>query len=162
MTAGFHRATSDDDLDTLRQFFTFGGSLRMLAEIDPKHMGTLFEYAQQLFEAGDLSTARSVFLILVRIDQWNSDYWFSLGQCFQRLGLYNESIGCFARSGLIKVDDPRSAYFAGISYRLTGNNEYAIRAFRAALGWCGNRESFRGMKEDAMRQLADCERGELR
>jgi secretion system chaperone SscA len=156
MMEGSDRGMPHDDLEVLRTFFASGGSLRMLADIDRKDVDMLFAYAQQLFEGGDLRTACRIFLILVRIDHWDFDCWLLLGKCYQRLGAYDESIFCFSRSGMIIVDDPRPAYFAGISYRLTGNEVGAIKAFQAALRWCGDREDFWTIKKSVMQQIVDC------
>ena len=152
--------TPGEDHEVLQRFFASGGSIRMLADVDRRDMNTLFAYATQLFDAGDLNAAHKFFFMLARLDHWNFDYWFSLGLCYQRLAQHDEAIFCFSRAGMINVDDPRPACFAGISYRLVGNVEYAIKAFRAALNWCGDRDAYRDIKVNALQQLANCEREE--
>lgn len=129
----------------------------MLADVAQPDMDTLFAYATQLFEAGDISAARNFFFMLARIDHWNFDYWLSLGLCYQRLAQHEEATFCFSRAGMINVVDPRASYFAGVSYRFMGNLEYARKAFRAALNWCGERDEHRAIKASAMEHLIQCE-----
>ncbi len=146
-----------DDHEVLQQFFSRGGSLRMLASVDQNDMDLLYAYATQMYEAGEAEAARNFYFMLARIDHWNFDYWFSLGLCYQRLSQHEEAIFCFSRSGMIKVDDPRSSFFAGVSYRLLGNMEYARKALNAALKWCGERADYQDIRQSAAQLLAHCE-----
>jgi secretion system chaperone SscA len=146
-----------DDHDVLQQFFASGGSIRMLADVDPNDLDTVFAYASQLFEAGDFATARNFYFMLARIDHWHFDYWFWLGICHQRLGQHDEAIFCLSRAGMIRVDDPRASYHAGISYRIAGNLVYARKAFHAARNWCGEQPDYRALKANIEQHLAQCD-----
>ncbi|KVX77022.1 SycD/LcrH family type III secretion system chaperone [Burkholderia ubonensis] len=148
--------TRDDDHDVLQQFFASGGSIRMLIDVDQRDMDTVGAYADQLFAAGDWAAARNFYFMLARIDHWNFEYWFSLGICYQRLGQHEEAIFCLSRAGMIRVDDPRSSYHAGISYRVTGNLDYACKAFNAARNWCGEQPDYRAFKSNIEQHLAQC------
>ncbi|RQR48097.1 CesD/SycD/LcrH family type III secretion system chaperone [Burkholderia sp. Bp9126] len=151
---------ADDDHEVLERFFGAGGSIRMLADIAQSDMDKLFSYATQLFDAGEPRAACNFLMMLARIDHWNFDYWFMLGLSYQHLAQHEEAIFCFSRAGMIRIDDPRASFRAGISYRLVGNLDYAIKAFRAALKWCGDRDTWRDIKAGVMEQLAHCEREE--
>ncbi|WP_108034056.1 MULTISPECIES: SycD/LcrH family type III secretion system chaperone [Burkholderia] len=155
--AALNQTMPDDDHVVLQRFFASGGSIRMLADVERRDLDTLYAYATQLFDMGELHAARNFFLMLARVDHWNFDYWFALGLCQQRLARHDEAIFCFSRAGMIGVDDPRASYHAGVSYRLAGNLDYAAKAFRAALNWCGERDGHRDIKANAMQQLAQCE-----
>jgi secretion system chaperone SscA len=145
-----------DNAQVLQRFFSRGGSIRMLADIDLADVEILNTYATQLFESGQIEGARNIYLVLVSVDQWHFDCHLALGRCYQRLEQHEEAIYCFSRSGAIKVDDPRSSYFAGISYRITGNLEYASKAFNAAIRWCGSRGEHDELKREATQLLALC------
>ncbi|AOJ71475.1 MULTISPECIES: SycD/LcrH family type III secretion system chaperone [Burkholderia] len=154
--AALNQTTPHDDHAVLQRFFASGGSIRMLADVERRDLDTLYAYATQLLDAGELHAARNFLLMLARVDHWNFDYWFALGLCQQRLASHDEAIFCFSRAGMIRVDDPRASYHAGVSYRLAGNSDYAAKAFRAALGWCGERGEHSELKARAARQLAQC------
>ena len=105
-------------------------------DIDPNDMTMLQKYAEQLYQYDDYEGAKRIFYLLVRIDQWNGDNFFSLGKCYQKCNEHEEALFCFSRSGQINIEDPRSAYLAGESYLRLNNTEYARRAFEAAIRVC--------------------------
>ncbi len=144
----------DDDYAVLQQFFSRGGSVRMLADISKKDLDTLYAYAGQLFDAGEWQAAHNVYLVLARVDHWNFDYWLALGLTCQRIDSHDEAVFCFARAGTIRLDDPRAPFFAGISYRALGNEEYACKAFNAAIRWCGRKPEHDEIRTTAVAQLA--------
>ncbi|HBO5144910.1 TPA: SycD/LcrH family type III secretion system chaperone [Pseudomonas aeruginosa] len=148
-------AVSDDEV--LRDFFSRGGSIRMLSGVASDDLTTLHNYACQLFDAGELDAARNYFYLLAQVDHWRFEYWLGLGMCQQRLGAHQEAIFCFCRAGMIEVEDPRSSYFAGISYHLTGNQEYACKAFKAAIRWCAARPQYQELRQSVEQLLAQCE-----
>jgi len=148
----------DDEI--LRDFFSRGGSIRMLSDVNSQDLETLYNYAGQLFDVGELDAARNYFYLLVQVDHWCFDYWLGLGMCQQRLASHQEAIFCFSRAGMIEVQDPRSSYFAGISYDLTGNWEYARKAFTAAIRWCAACPQYQQLRRSAEQLLAQCEREE--
>lgn len=148
--------SGQDDQEVLQHFFARGGSIRMLADIKKHDVEQLYAYATQLFEAGDVPSARNIYYMLVRIDQWNFDCWLALGLCNQRLGRHEEAVGCFSHAAMITVDDPRSAYFAGISHSLLGHIECARKAFNAAIKWCNQRPEHEVMQRSAAQLLAHC------
>ncbi|RKT98650.1 CesD/SycD/LcrH family type III secretion system chaperone [Burkholderia sp. Nafp2/4-1b] len=154
------QTVSDEDHAVLKRFFSAGGSLRMLVDVERRDLDTLYAYATQLLDAGELRAAENFLLMLVRVDHWNFDYWFVLGLCHQRLAKHDEAIFCFSRAATVRVDDPRASYHAGVSYRLLGNIEYAAKAFRAAVDWCGERREYLDLRANASRQLAQCKREE--
>jgi secretion system chaperone SscA len=145
-----------DDHEVLQHFFVRGGSIRMLADIKQNDIDQLYAYATQLFDAGEIEVARNVYSMLVRIDHWNFDCWLALGLCHQRLGLHEEAVVSFGRAGMIKIDDPRSAYFAGISHSVIGNTEFARKAFNAAIKWCNQNPEHETIQRSAAQLLAHC------
>lgn len=148
--------SAQDDQEVLRHFFSRGGSIRMLADIQKDDIEQLYAYASQLFEAGDVAAARNIYYMLVRIDHWNFDCWLALGLCNQRLDRHEEAVGCFSHSAMITVDDPRSAYFAGISHSLLGHIECARKAFNAAIMWCNQQPKHAVLQRSAAQLLAHC------
>jgi secretion system chaperone SscA len=149
-------SSSPDDQEVLQHFFSRGGSIRMLMDIQKDDVEHLYAYATQLFEAGDIPAARNIYYVLVRIDHWNFNCWLALGLCNQRLGRHEEAVGCFSRSGMITADDPRSAYFAGISHSLLGHVKCARKAFNAAIQWCNQQPEHEEMQRSAAQLLAHC------
>lgn len=105
-------------------------------DVEESDMKMLSKYASQLYQYGDYEGAKRIFYLLVRVDQWNGDYFFSLAQCYQHCGEHEEALFCFSRSGQINIEDPRSAYLAGKSYLALNNNVYAKRSFEAAIRVC--------------------------
>ncbi len=150
----------NDDYDVLQKFFARGGSVWMLTDISKADLDTLYAHATQLFEAGEFAAARNVYLILARVDHWNAEYWFSLGLSFQRLAAHEDAVFCFGRAGMIRIDDPRASFFAGISHRALGNDAYACKAFNAAIRWCAEQSKYREIRQSAAEQLSYCSIGE--
>ncbi|CAM2880132.1 SycD/LcrH family type III secretion system chaperone [Vibrio neptunius] len=126
----------EKDFETLQAFLQQGGSLKMLADVEQKDLDLLYQYGTQLMNYGDYQGAKRIFYLLMKIDQWNFDYFFALGTCCQQLKQYEEAIFCFGRAGIVKVEDPRAPYFAGNNYLALGNNEYAIKSYQASLRVC--------------------------
>ncbi|MGF6401556.1 secretion system chaperone SscA [Pseudomonas frederiksbergensis] len=145
-----------DEHEVLQCFFARGGSIRMLADIQQDDIDGLYAYATQLFNADDIQAARNLYTLLVRIDHWNFECWLALGLCNQRLGLHEEAVNSFGRAGMINVDDPRSAYFAGISHSLLGQIECARKAFNAAIRWCNQQPKYEAIQHSAAQMLAHC------
>ena len=125
-----------NDFSSLQTFLQQGGSLKMLADINPKDLDILYRYGTQLMNYGDYEGAKRIFYLLMKIDQWNFDYFFSLGTCCQQLGEHEEAIFCFGRAGIVNIEDPRSPYYAGKSYGALGNIAYAIKSYKAAVRIC--------------------------
>lgn len=123
--------------EIFQEFFSRGGSLRMLADVPRERLDKVYAYANQLFDKQAYKKAKSFYLLLARLDEWCFNYWLALGICCQRLAEHEEAIFCFSRSGVIVIDDPRSSFYAGMSYEILGNHTYAYKSFRAALNWCG-------------------------
>ncbi|MBB6155178.1 secretion system chaperone SscA [Pseudomonas sp. JAI115] len=148
---------AQDEQQVLQHFFARGGSLRMLADIQKEDIEQLYGYATHLFESGDIAAARNIYYMVSRIDQWHFDGWLALGLCNQRLGRHEEAVSCLARSGMIRVDDPRSAYFAAISHTLLGQVECARKALQSAILWCKGRTEHQAMLRSAEQMLRSAE-----
>jgi secretion system chaperone SscA len=144
----------------LKDFFEQGGSLRMLADIEQEDLDRVYAYTYDLYRQERYAAAKINFYTLARIDQWNFDYWLALGLSCQRLEEHQQAIFCFVRSGTIRWKDPRSSYFAGVSYQLLGNTEYATKAFSASIKWCAKRSEYQGLRAAASQSLATCNTGE--
>lgn len=145
-----------DEHEVLQCFFARGGSIRMLADIKQEDIEQLYTHATQLFNSGEYQAARNIYYMLVRIDHWGFQSWLALGLCEQRLGLHEEAVITFGRAGMINVDDPRSAYFAGISHGLLGNIGCARKAFNAAIKWCNQQPEHEVIQQSAAQLLAHC------
>ncbi|MBU2898921.1 CesD/SycD/LcrH family type III secretion system chaperone [Vibrio hepatarius] len=145
----------ESDYASLQAFLHQGGSLRMLADTDPKDLNILYRYGTQLMNYSDYEGAKRIFYLLMKIDQWNFDYFFSLGTSCQQLGEHEEAIFCFGRSGIINVEDPRSPYYAGKSYHAVGNIDYAVKSYKAAIRVCDC------LDEDKWTDIADQSRKAL-
>lgn len=140
--------------DVLPKFFSRGGSLRMLTDIAEQDLAQIYSYACQLFSEGDFAAARNFYQLLSTLDHWNFDYLLGLGLCHQRLSVHGDAITCFARAGVINVEDPRAAFFAGISYRMIGHEDGAKKAFHAAIRWCGEQPNYQDIKDSAEEMLS--------
>lgn len=140
--------------DSLLRRSADGVSLRQLRDVDQVDLDNVYAYAYQLFEAGEYEAAKRGFYMLVRIDHHGFDYWLALGLSCQRLDQHDEAIFCFSRSGALRLTDPRSSYFAGISYQIVDNREYAEKAFNAALKWCASHQEYQSLRARVSRSLA--------
>lgn len=141
-----------DDLDTVRDFFRQGGTLQALMKLNPADLDHVYAYATQLFDAGDYAAAKRFYLLLSRLSHWQFDYWLALGLCCQRLGEHTEAVFCFGQAGLLRLDDPRPAYLAGLSYQLAGQPDKACKALNAAIRWCSAKPEYAALKAEIMRQ----------
>jgi secretion system chaperone SscA len=143
--------------DEVSDFFSQGGSLRMLADVDESHLQTLYAYACQSVKQGDIKTAEGLFRALFCLDIWKFDYALSFGLCKQMQGEHKEALIGFTRAATIDVTDPRPAYYAAISYQKLGNADQAKKAFSSAIHWCSNRaeyQEWRRQSEQALNELA--------
>lgn len=130
--------TQPAEHDVLGPFTSRDLPLYLLSDLEGSDVEKLYAYAYNLFEVSEFHSAKQLFLLLIRLDKWNFDYWLMLGLCCQRLAEHEEAIACFAQSGRITIPDPRSSFFAGISYQALGNHSYADKAFNASLKWCSS------------------------
>ena len=142
------------DLDTVRDFFNQGGTLQALLSLAPDDLDRVYAYACQLFDAGDYAGAKRFYLLLARLSHWQFDYWLALGLCCQRLNEHEEAVFCFGQAGLLRLDDPRPAYLAGLSHQLIGHTAYARKAFAAALKWCAAKPEHAALKAEVLNQAA--------
>lgn len=126
----------EHEFETLQEYLQQGGSIKMLGDINQHDLDLLSRYGSQLMNYGDYEGAKRIFYLLMRVDQWNSDYFFALGTCCQQLKQHEEAIFCFSRAGIVNIEDPRSPYYAGKSYLEVGNIDYAAKSFQAAIRVC--------------------------
>ncbi|MBN4666560.1 CesD/SycD/LcrH family type III secretion system chaperone [Pandoraea nosoerga] len=131
------------------RFFAQGGALRMLASLDEADLARVRAYAQRRFSQGEIAAAQRVYFVLATLDQWSFDDWFGLGLCYQRLGQHGEALPCFAKAGVIRADDPRAPYLAGMSYQGIGNDEYAVKAYDATLRLCAGQSQHSELERSA-------------
>lgn len=143
-----------DDLTTVQDFFNQGGTLQALLNLEPVDMDYVYAYAYQLFNAGDYAGAKRFYLLLVRLSHWQYDYWLALGLCCQRLEEHEEALFCFSQAGVLRLDDPKPAYLAGLSYTLSARPDMAVKAFQSALKWCANRPQHSTTRNEIVRQLS--------
>jgi secretion system chaperone SscA len=123
--------------DLLRAFFAGDESIAIPADVDPRDLDAVRQLARRRFDAGDWVTARDCYYMLARVDHGHAEDWLDLGLCYQRLARHEHAIFCLSWSGILREDDPRPIYHAGVSYRRIGDAEYAAKAFRTALARCG-------------------------
>ncbi|WP_108651893.1 SycD/LcrH family type III secretion system chaperone [Dongshaea marina] len=142
------------DQKLLDDFLARGGSMKILCEMDESALNTIYNYAYQIFESGQISEAQRLFYFLSNMDQWNFDYLLALGICYQRLGEHEQALYCFSRSGQREISDPRSSYYAGLSYQQLGNAEYAKKAFDASVRWCSDKPEYQDLKPKVSAALA--------
>jgi len=134
--------------------FLYSGVLRMLTEVDEKHLQTLYRFACQCLKQNDAKTAESLFCALFYFDAWNFDYALALGLCRQMRGAHEEALLCFARAGTVNATDPRPAYYAALSYQKLGNVKYAQLALSAALRCASNQPQYQDLQQKAECALA--------
>lgn len=145
--------SEQDDLATVHDFLERGGTLQALLNLSPTDLEHVYGYACQLYEAGDYASAKRFYMLLSRLSHWQYDYWLALGLCCQRLDEHDQAIFCFGQAGVLKLDEPKAAYLAGISYSLNGDSELAIRAFTTALKWCAEKPQHGLMKAEIQGRL---------
>lgn len=119
----------------------------MVSGIHPEELDKLYAYACNCFQMDELEKAKKIFYFLTRLDHLHFDYWLSLGLCYQRLTQHQEAIFCFSFSSMIKLSDPRSSLFAGVSYKLLNNRKFSERCFNTAIKLCGQKEEYKSMRE---------------
>lgn len=146
--------SEQDSLDTIRDFFSQGGTVQTLIDLDPTDLDSVYAYACQLFDAGEYAAAKRFYLLLARLSHWQFEYWVALGLCCQRLFEHDQALFCFGQAGLLRLDDPSPPYLAGLSYCLISNYEMANTAFTTALKWCSAKQEYAALKAEILRQQA--------
>ncbi|WP_353191916.1 CesD/SycD/LcrH family type III secretion system chaperone [Pandoraea pnomenusa] len=131
------------------RFFSRGGALRMLADLDETDLARVRAYARHRFTQGKFAAAQRLYFVLATLDQWSFDDWFGLGLCYQRLAQHETALPCFAKAGVIRAADPRAPYLAGVSYERIGNVAFALKAYRATLRLCGEHAQHRQLAHSA-------------
>lgn len=147
--------------DSLAEFFSQGGSLRLLGGMDNDHLDKLYRYAGQLFDSGEFTAARNIYHLLSNFDHWNAEFLLGLALSHQRLGAHELALHSFSRAGAIIIDDPRPAFFAAISYQQSHNPDYACKALHAAMRWCGDLPHYQEIRDHAANMLLAIEGGDL-
>ncbi|AXE30547.1 CesD/SycD/LcrH family type III secretion system chaperone [Chromobacterium phragmitis] len=142
------------DLDTVRAFLQQGGTLQALIDLDPDDLDYVYAYACQLFDVGDYAAAKRFYLMLARLSHWQFDYWLALGLCCQRLEEHDEAVFSFGQAGLLRLDDPRPSYLAGLSHQRSDRPELALKAFDAAAKWCAAKPEHAELKTEILHQAA--------
>lgn len=140
--------------EVFQEFFERGGSLRMLVDIPKERLEKIYAHANNLFKQKQFVEAKKFYFLLTKLDQWGFNYWLALGMSCQRLSEHEEALACFSQAGMVVVDDPRSAFYAGLSYELLGNKVNAGKAFRAAINWCADLDEYKVLQKLAQRGLA--------
>lgn len=123
------------DVQRFDAFIGAGGSLAMLAEIDPQDIGALYAEGNRCFAAGDMARAQSLYFLVVSLDAWDYGGWLALGICHQRAARHSEALFCFAKAALLRWRDPQPPFLASYSYLMKGNRRFACKALRAAIRW---------------------------
>jgi len=103
------------------------------AGIKPEDMSTLYAYACQSADRGDLKSADQLLYALLLLDASNFDYSLALGLCRQKQGLQKEALFYFLRANGIKNTDPRPFYHAASSHQKLGDVDSARRALLATI-----------------------------
>ena len=124
-------------------------SEKVAFSLDEADLARVRAYAQRRFSQGEIAAAQRVYFVLATLDQWSFDDWFGLGLCYQRLGQHGEALPCFAKAGVIRADDPRAPYLAGMSYQGIGNDEYAVKAYDATLRLCAGQSQHSELERSA-------------
>lgn len=124
------------DFETLYAYLEQGGTFKELAEVNEGDLNVVYRYALQLMTAEDFEGAKRILYFLTKVDQWGFDYFFNLGICFHELKQHEEAIFCFSRSAVIKMQDPRSSFYAGHNYLALGKPDFATKAYKASLLVC--------------------------
>ena len=132
-------------MDIVARCMASGVSLRFLNDTSPDTLDTLYAYAYQRHAEGEIAEAQRLFYLLVLYDQLNVDYLLALGLCHQRLGEHEVALTYFSRAGMLQVTNPWPSYHAAVSYQRLGEWEWARKAARASLRWCGAREPYQAL-----------------
>ena len=132
-------------MDIAARCMASGVSLRFLNDTSPDTLDTLYAYAYQRHAEGEIVEAQRLFYLLVLYDQLNVDYLLALGLCHQRLGEHEVALTYFSRAGMLHVTNPWPSYHAAVSYQRLGDWEWARKAVRASLRWCGAREPYQAL-----------------
>ncbi|VVE56199.1 CesD/SycD/LcrH family type III secretion system chaperone [Pandoraea sputorum] len=141
-----------DQLAPVGEHVRAAGTTLSATGLDPGDLDCVYAYACQLFDASDYAGAKRFYLLLVRLSPWQFDYWLALGLACQRGAEYDDALFCFGQAGLLRHDDPRPAYHAGLSHQLAGDPERAHEAFTAALKGCAERPEYAALAAEAERQ----------
>jgi secretion system chaperone SscA len=150
----------EDHSHLFNAYLARGGSIGKLFQVDPEKLATLYAYACQRYEAGDVEGARQIYLALVAIDSNSFEYWLATGICLQQLQRHDEAIYCFSRSAVLRLSDPRSSYLAAVSFQILGEQKRAIMAYSAAIKWCAAHEEHKELRARATQSMEALMQGE--
>lgn len=127
------------------------GSVR--TALDERDLAGVYAYACQLFDAGDYARAQRFYQLLALLAPARADHWMALGLTCQRLSEHDDAIACFERAAPLCGDDPRLAYYTGLSHQLMGATARAQAAFRVALARCAGHPQYEALATSVRRQV---------
>lgn len=142
--------------DQIRDYLRQGVTMQALLDIDPADLDTVYADACQRFDQEDWLGTKKQLLLLTRLSHWQFDYWLALGLTCQRLGEHEEAALSFSQSARLRIDDPRSAYLAGLSLLALAQPDAARQALDTAIKLCAERPTQQSLKQQAQQMLASC------
>ena len=148
----------ESDMHAVRKFcLEDGGSLKLLGDVDEKDLIILENYGKQLMIYKNYAEAINIFRLLMTIDQWNGDYFYSSGLCYREVGELEDAIRCFAHSAIINSDDPRSAFYSAEILLQMDKKELAIEAYKSVLAICKTYKKWEMYEKNAIESLLKLE-----
>lgn len=138
----------------LRSFFAGGGALHMLNETSVEEMDTLWRYACQLLNNGDIRGGRNLLQLLVYCNHWNGDYLLSLGAACLLGGEYQDACVYLAQAARVRVIDPRPPWLLGQCAEALEQREEARALYKSALKLANDRPEWRELIASARERLA--------
>ncbi|MCR5814067.1 MAG: hypothetical protein K6G15_06210 [Desulfovibrio sp.] len=75
-----------------------GASIAEMFKIPPASLEAGYTLACNLFSAGKLQDAETMYRALCQYDSNNPRYWLGLGCCLEKRASYREAVFCFAQS----------------------------------------------------------------
>ncbi|WP_157122995.1 CesD/SycD/LcrH family type III secretion system chaperone [Pandoraea oxalativorans] len=120
---------------------------------DERDLAGVYAYACQLFDAGDHARAQRFYQLLALLAPARADHWVALGLTCQRLSEHDDALACFERAASLCGDDPRLAYYTGLSHQLMGATARAQAAFRVALARCAGHPQYETLATSVRRQV---------
>jgi len=133
----------DPDKDPqLGKFFSEGGTLGLLKNIDAEQLEAVYAMAKNLYEVKKYSKAKEYFELLCCYNHFDYRYWYALGNSRMALKEYSSAIDAFSYVALIEKEFPLAALQAASCYMHLKDMSRALAALEDVIKKCKGNDIF--------------------
>lgn len=106
-----------------------------------------YNFAYQLFTAGQYKKAAAIFAFLSLVDGLNPKYYLALGACQHRMKNYTGALDSYMGAYYSNIKDPLPFYYISDCYIKLDKLDYAGFSLGMVIHMCGNNPVYKQLKD---------------